>query len=520
MGNVFGKIIDKIESADKIIAILQQRSKIKDNAGAETEFTIARNYFDSGDYGNAFTHLKKSVLLNYSYSVSYLYISKIYQEKNLFQDARKLLEACIKYNPSYIIYSELASVYLRSGMKMKISDLWKKYIDKFPDNEKGYLNLGNFYASMGQNGKAISIFEKVLKIKKDNTSVKEEIADIYLNGGKNKEAGDILREIFDSTEVSGMRAEYGRKLLDIYLAENELKKALEIASELQTFVKEEKVFIKISDVYLACGIFEEALNFLNRIRKVNPLNYAVYFRYAFIYSLKENKEEVYNNLKFIIKFNENSKVIRLLNDFDQITSDELKEKTGEIIVTNSEIKNETVRNLIENKDMLPEPQEEDKIEIKENIENNQEDEFTLRTAVKTLEEINNFFEKQMENQSRLIGIISRLIEKNNYNNMEEVSKIFFFNNEQIKYVLSRETQSKEEFHEIFNKIKSGIKKSVYKTSKGNKRIYNKINEFRKKNLETQGILEKYLYQIEKINRKIELDEDIESIIDSLKKLQV
>jgi tetratricopeptide (TPR) repeat protein len=511
--NVFGKIIDPVEGASSINSYFLNLSKKRDTAGGETEFTIGKTYFDSGDYSNAFRHFRKSLQLNPAYTMAYLYISRIYQEKNMLNDARKILETGINYIPAYSFFTELTKIYSKLGMKMRIGELWKKYIEKFPDNEKGYLNLGNFYSSCGQNSKAITFFEKVLVLKKDNVAVREEIGDIYFNNGNFEEAGRIFREIFNSTDNSGIRTEIGKKLIDIDMKLNNIEDAVILADELSNFITDDIFLIKIADVFIASQDFKKAFEILEKSRKINPLNYNVYYRYAFLSALKGNVEEMEKNLKLVIKFIENPAILNFLNNIENYDNNDAIKLTRELLSKNSNIDEILLSNFNSKTESVKKKIPEEKI-----IDDKTDFTEEIKFIIKTMENMNIMFEKQVENQFNLIGEIVRTVEKANQMNLSEISKISDYIEAQTNYYYNIKNISEKNLEQLFEKTGANIKKVINFSSKTNKVVFHKINEFRKKSIKIHSDLEKHYYNLNKLKKMSERAEKIDKIASFLSKI--
>ncbi len=524
--NMIDKIMDSsgiggVEACGKILEIAKKTTKIKDNAGAETEFTIGKNYFDNEDYNAAFGHFRKSIQMNSSYTRSYVYIARVYVQKNLLSEARKFLEKLLIYHQSYSLYTELANVYLKSGMGIKIVELWKGYIQKNPKSEKGYLNLGNYYSQNGQNAKAIEFFEKVLQIKKDSLSIKEEIADIYLQSDNVDLAEKILFDVFSKSENFGIRAEQGQKLIAIYLESGRAEKALEIASDIKGYTRSEEMMILLSDAYIANLKFEEAEKILEHIKKVNPINYEVFFRFAFMAAVKEDFEGLKTYLRLIVKFVDSKVILAYLKDFEALGLKEVKLKAAEFYSTRSKLSLESLSDLFiaYDKKMKDDEEDDKKAEQEKNTKSQDESQIPAE-FLKVLEEMNNIFENKVNKQQAIIDRIGKMILLANQKNMKEVDKIIQFNNSSVKYLFSKGEYSSEEVQNEYRKVMANIKKGIDLTEKTNIGIYNRINDIKKKNVEVLSSLEKYLYNLNKLTRMLSADEEMTNIqlfIDSLLK---
>ncbi|MFW5782048.1 MAG: tetratricopeptide repeat protein [Candidatus Muiribacteriaceae bacterium] len=281
IGNFFDRLIEGVEPCSRIVNFIGQNNR--DSTGAETEFTIARNHFDNEEYGNAFLHLKKALMYHSAYTNAYLYIVRIYLAKNMMTDARSLLQRLVNVIPNYQFYVELANLYQKNGLDKKIVDLWKKYIDKFPESEKGYLNLGNYYAANGQTAKAVTIFEKILLKCKNSNGVKEQISRIYIKNQEFDKAISLLKEIYDDSDKQSVKAEEAKQIMHLSLLTGAIETAFSYADEIAGVIRDQEGLLLLSDAMIASGRFDLAREFLVDIKKVNPFQSAIWYRYAFIY---------------------------------------------------------------------------------------------------------------------------------------------------------------------------------------------------------------------------------------------
>ena len=508
-GKVFNNLMDNMDSSETILNIARKKGDSKDSAGSETEFIMGKQDLQSGDIRNAYLHLKKSLLLNNRHVNSYLYIARLFNEKGNFNECRNLLENIIKIIPSLVFFNELAVIFEQRGYDSRLIDVWKEYIRRFPDSDKGYLNLGNFYRKKGQINKAVQYYEKILNLKTTNLSVKLELADIYFNENEIKKAVDILEDIYNESFNSGAKIEAGQKLVGIYVKTGEIEKAYIIAENLYSSCKDERFLLQTVDVLILNGKIEKANELCLRIRKVFPLCYQVYYRIGMIALLKDEIELFKKNIRIIINFIDNNGLRHFLEDEkEKLLLEDFIVSYSEI----SEISPEIISDSLMKKD--EEISSENELEIPE------DDDFNIDVAIELLFNLNDFFRNNIHKQTKLINAISSLIQKTNNDNVERLEKIHFFIDNNLHFFKTKKSDDREEFRKSLVHTVSNLKKGIDFTSRTNQKIYEKINDFRKKNIEIQSELEKMLYEINIINRNYDSSKDFEEFIENLKNIFV
>ncbi|MCK9224915.1 MAG: tetratricopeptide repeat protein [Candidatus Muirbacterium halophilum] len=502
--NVFNNLIDNMDSAETILSIAKKKDDSKDSAGSETEFIMGKQDLTSGDVRNAYLHFKKSLLLNNKHVNSYLYIARLFNEKGNFKECRTLLENIVKIIPSLAFFNELALIYEQRGYESRLIDVWKEYIRKFPDSDKGYLNLGNYYRKKGQINKAVFYYEKILSLKTTNLSVKLELAEIYFSEKNFDKAIEILVEIYKESFNSGAKIEAGQKLVGVYLETGDIKKAYDIAENLYSSCKDEKFLLKTVDVHILSKKIEKANEICLRIRKVFPLCYQVYYRIAMIALINADIDMFKKNIRIIINFIDSGGLKEFLEkeDFEDFKED--------FILNYSEI-SDISPEIIKQTLFEDNVQEQDEIFIEEPDDNS----CNIDVAVELLFNLNDFFRKNIFKQTKLINAISSLIQKTNNDNVERLEKIHFFIDNNLMFFKTKKTDDKDEFRKSLVHTVSNLKKGIDFTSRTNQKIYEKINDFRKKNIEIQSELEKMLYDINIINRNYDNSKDFEDFIKSL-----
>ena len=216
-----------------------------------------------------------------------------------------------------------------TGNIRKAEELFRQYIQRFPDGGAGYYELAKILADKKQTDDAIKMASLAIEKDQNNIWYRVFLAEVLQMSGNNKEAINQYKEI---TEKFPNATEYYYQLAGLYLLTGRYKDAIEVYNkiELNTGISEdislqkEKIMLELKDqsgaekellklvsaypdntrylsilaeFYMTQNKFNEALKIYNKISETDPDNPYIHISLADYYRKTGNKEKAFEELK-------------------------------------------------------------------------------------------------------------------------------------------------------------------------------------------------------------------------------
>lgn len=201
-----------------------------------------------------------------------------HQLEHAISDFKKALQNTQEEEDMVKVHFVLANLYEQTDNSMKAIDEYLKIVNFEKTNEVVYLKLANLYIKENAQPSAVGILERALEHGYDSDLVKENLAQLYLKEGDNEKALEI-----SPAEFTKIKALLGLERCD------EAKEKLDkLSSENST----QPVYLSLmAEYYFTKGLYNEALEYVNKydeVQKNSPLTYQMK---ALIY---ENKDDEFN----------------------------------------------------------------------------------------------------------------------------------------------------------------------------------------------------------------------------------
>ncbi len=132
-------------------------------------------------------------------------------------------------------------------------------------------------------------FEKIIELYNENSSKIQTSKILYIVAkayeAESKE--DIAQEYYQkSFEADSSNVEAGTKICEIFLAQNNLEKAQELALKLLKISENDKLFYVLAEINYINKNFDSAIKYYSYAIKNNPQGALYYFKLGIVYSLK------------------------------------------------------------------------------------------------------------------------------------------------------------------------------------------------------------------------------------------
>lgn len=228
-----------------------------DPEDAKTYCNRGLAYASLGNHRRAIEDYNKGIEVDSQYAQTYLNRGALYGQLGNYQKAIKDFGTAIELDPQFAqAYSNRGLAYQRLGRYQPAIEDFDKAIGLEPQNVKAYVRRGHTYAAKGEYEKAISDYEQVLKIDPDNVQACSNLGCLYID-----------------------------KEIDLEQGLRLIKKALSITPENPAIVA------GLGRAYYRKGMFDEALEELERAIKLGGDDAQLHEHLAKVYEKKERYEE-------------------------------------------------------------------------------------------------------------------------------------------------------------------------------------------------------------------------------------
>lgn len=451
--NKFGKLIDqtissKILSAQSIIPSDSSLKKKGNSIECETQIQLGIPYFEDEEYNTAFHHFKQALHANPKNSLCYLYLSKIYQEKGMILDARRILEKALQVCPNYKIFTETSKIYMNQNYTNKVIELWNLYITRTnePENKLGYLQLGNFYCITNNIRNAVKNYEKFLSFSPGDNAVKEKLAELYCKENNLEGSLKYFEDLVNSTNGQ-QSSKYMVRSAEIYFQLEKYKECIDLLLRSLSIVSEFSVFSFLGDAYLEIKEFDLAYQNYHKAHTMDPNNFEICIRLAFICFIigKVNERNTYfqNALKIKKNVVEISEFFETSGNFQQ-----LKDKISTIVNNYTNISLKTIQNSIAYSAKQTDSFVSDNSSKQKEIAIGNKD-----NVLKQLQNMHNLIQNLILNTVDLLTRSSRTIYKKRQNTIKDLTRIVDSTENELKFkihTIRGNSNNQDIGEEIFN----------------------------------------------------------------------
>jgi tetratricopeptide (TPR) repeat protein len=234
-------------------------------------------------------------LRNYG-SVALLIEAKKYQITDNIQKAEELYRQYIdRFPQDPTAYYELSRILGNKKDDTEAIKLSQKAVTLEPSNKWYRLYLADLYQDQGDYKNAVEIYEKIIAEHPEDLDNYYQLAVVYIVAEKYREAIRMYDRIEEKTGIS---EEISLQKEKIWLHLNDSQKA---EAELQELVNSDpsntRYLSLLADFYISNQLYEKALNIYNKILAMDPGNPYIHMSLADYYRKTGNKEKAYEELK-------------------------------------------------------------------------------------------------------------------------------------------------------------------------------------------------------------------------------
>lgn len=218
-------------------------------------------------------------------------------QNNEFDQVIRLENQILQTNPNDLeAYLILTLAYLGKEDEKKALDQ-ANCVDKIDPHFKAeiYISMGRFYAAKKRYYKALIFFHEALKIK-DDPNVIDQVASIYLNQGRVKEARIYYEKILNS------KPDY-INLSRLYLKESDYQKAIYYAKKaLQQDEKAVSAYVILGSSYLLTDQLDFSKSNFLIVKNLQPKFFLAHYYLGLIYLIQKKYDDAlqaFNNVLMI-----------------------------------------------------------------------------------------------------------------------------------------------------------------------------------------------------------------------------
>ena len=156
-----------------------------------------RKYFDM-----AISYFHKALQYNPDYSSSYFNLGYSYELQENYDSSMVYYKKTVEADGGDLSsMSKLANVTFRAGYPKEAIKLNEEIIQKYPESDKPFINLGNYAMNNADTLNAIKYFEKAVRLG-TRPEVGKLLSDYYKSIGDNKKASFYMRKSLEAEQVA------------------------------------------------------------------------------------------------------------------------------------------------------------------------------------------------------------------------------------------------------------------------------------------------------------------------------
>ena len=202
------------------------------------------------------------------------------------------LQKAKEIDPAFLnSYFNTAIYYASTGDQEKALAEYQNVLKKDPQNLKALMTLAAYYESKGSDSEALGYYGKALETK--NPSAYVAVANYYM---KKKQSDKALDMIDNAIKIVPKNTDLMELKGRIYLADQKTKDAISIFEQVEAINPERGIMLKIQ-TYLAGKEFERAGDEARHMIKVKPKSARGYMILAEIYEAQGDRNRAIDELK-------------------------------------------------------------------------------------------------------------------------------------------------------------------------------------------------------------------------------
>ena len=210
--------------------------------------------------------------------------------------SEKLFQKALDLKPNHpATHYELGNIYSAQKKPQLALEQYAEAVKFDKENYWFQLSYATTLRDLGQNDKAIDMFQKLTKSEPKRIELKYELAQLLLNNGQKPKGIEVINLI---EEELGVTEEVSLLKQRVYLSENDIDKAAEEVQKLiDTYPDEISYYGILADTYAANGRREAALQMYEKMLLLDSTNYKIQFSLAEFYRQENNQDLYLSNLE-------------------------------------------------------------------------------------------------------------------------------------------------------------------------------------------------------------------------------
>ncbi len=225
--------------------------------------------FNTEDYEEALTYLKRAVKKNPEYYEAYWWIGQCYSKLARNQEAAEYFKRVVELKPDIAeAYFALGSVYGRLRRYQEAIEAFKEGIRIKPSEARAHLDLGIVYVMIGRRHEALEAFKETIRIKPDWVEAYCLLSRTYGMLGNYQEAIDAAKE---AIRIKPGFAEAHRLLGSAYGRFDRYEEAMQAFRE-ALLIKPDfaEVYGSRGFTYFKMGKYDRAIEDFNKAIDIRP----------------------------------------------------------------------------------------------------------------------------------------------------------------------------------------------------------------------------------------------------------
>ena len=291
--------------AQKATLAAQQAERLSNNL-PEVHMSLGTVYSMTGKYTEAVTELKRALELSPNSDEAYRNLGDAYSLSGQSEEAIAAFQKAVAANSYYWTnHNALGNAYFNLGDSAKAFPEFQKVIDIAPDNPMGYEGVGEVYLREGKWGEAIPQFQKALMMVPDGSTYSN-LGTAYFFMKNYDQATQMYEKAVSMTpndeQLLGNLADAYRWSGHSDQAGATYGKAIALAfQQLQVNPRSALIMGDLGLLYAKKGEAENALQYTNQARAINPDDVQLMYSEAQVKTLIGKPEEAMKSLRLALE---------------------------------------------------------------------------------------------------------------------------------------------------------------------------------------------------------------------------
>lgn len=197
--NNLGILYSRIHGNQALMRVTSHQKRNEPDKVLE-ETDNARKYF-----AKAVNYFHKAIKYNPDFASPYFNLGYSYDLQNKFDSAIIYYKKATEIDSGMISsMSKLANAYFRNGQPQSAIDVNKKIIEKYPESDQPYVNLGNYYIQFADTVRAMQNFEIAAKLG-NRPEVSKLLSQYYSSIGDNNKANYYKNKAYEDEKKVGKK---------------------------------------------------------------------------------------------------------------------------------------------------------------------------------------------------------------------------------------------------------------------------------------------------------------------------